>query len=385
MKKGISLIVLVITIIVMIILAASVVITLSNTGVINRASQAVDATNESQVQDLAALIWADAYMDNKRGTDLVNEVTTKLGEQGVTADKWNITVTDTGVTVTNKNSSSTTLGSLIKGPEDYGKTVDYVSDNGVSKWKIFYKQNIGSEQFIYLIAESAIEKSKIPTELTSYNAYIGEGAAEISGTEYQNFGTISWEEGISVEARDISAEAKIRWMANWSNYSSGNNAKWITYFLDETIWKGFKNTNSSYSKYVKGAIGTPTAEMLVASWNEKSQAINEIAKYKKLELIENGTTGYYINDITHGNTSNTSSLVLYLEDSLYFWKPVKNSDIWLASPSAASGNNVITLDGELGVSYDRCDRLAYGVRPVVCISADIPAIVGTTTDFSLVK
>ena len=149
--------------------------------------------------------------------------------------------------------------------------------------------------------------------------------------------------------------------------------------------KGFKNTNSSYSKYVKGAIGTPTAEMLVASWNEKSQAINEIAKYKKLELIENGTTGYYINDITNGNTSNTSSLVLYLEDSLYFWKPVKNSDIWLASPSAASGNNVITLDGELGVSYDRCDRLAYGVRPVVCISADIPAIVGTTTDFSLVK
>ena len=46
MKKGISLIVLVITIIVMIILAAVVVISLSNTGIIDRADQAVKLTNE---------------------------------------------------------------------------------------------------------------------------------------------------------------------------------------------------------------------------------------------------------------------------------------------------------------------------------------------------
>ena len=94
-KQGISLIVLVITIIVMIILAASVVITLSNNGVIDRASHAVDLTNESQVQDLAALIWADAYMNDKRGTELETEVTTKLSEQGVTSDKWEIIITDT--------------------------------------------------------------------------------------------------------------------------------------------------------------------------------------------------------------------------------------------------------------------------------------------------
>ncbi|MBR6613671.1 MAG: leucine-rich repeat protein [Clostridia bacterium] len=105
-KKGISLIVLVITIIVMIILAASVVITLSNTGVIDRAGQAVDLTNEAAVQDLAALTWADAYMNNKRGTELVNEVTTKLSEQGVTAEKWNITISDTGVVIKSKDSSS---------------------------------------------------------------------------------------------------------------------------------------------------------------------------------------------------------------------------------------------------------------------------------------
>ena len=105
-KQGISLIVLVITIIVMIILAATVVISLSNTGIIDRAGKAVDLTNEASVQDLAALTWADAYMDNKRGTELVNEVTTKLSEQGVTAEKWNITISDTGIVVTSKANST---------------------------------------------------------------------------------------------------------------------------------------------------------------------------------------------------------------------------------------------------------------------------------------
>ena len=45
-KQGISLIVLVITIIVMIILAASVVLTLSNSGIINKANEAVEKTKE---------------------------------------------------------------------------------------------------------------------------------------------------------------------------------------------------------------------------------------------------------------------------------------------------------------------------------------------------
>ena len=98
-KQGISLIVLVITIIVMIILAATVVISLSNTGIIDRAGQAVDLTNEASVQDLAALTWADAYMNNKRGSELVTEVTTKLEDYGVTEDNWDIKISDTGVTV----------------------------------------------------------------------------------------------------------------------------------------------------------------------------------------------------------------------------------------------------------------------------------------------
>ncbi|MBR6689567.1 MAG: right-handed parallel beta-helix repeat-containing protein [Clostridia bacterium] len=98
-KKGISLIVLVITIIVMIILAAAVVISISNTGVIERAGQAVDLTDEKQVQDLAALIWADAYLDPDKKEDIVNVVKEALEKEGITENEWNIKVSNTGIEV----------------------------------------------------------------------------------------------------------------------------------------------------------------------------------------------------------------------------------------------------------------------------------------------
>ena len=64
MKKGISLIVLVITIIVMIILAASVVITLSNTGIIERANHATQLTNKNQLQTSIDLMLGDIMLEN---------------------------------------------------------------------------------------------------------------------------------------------------------------------------------------------------------------------------------------------------------------------------------------------------------------------------------
>ena len=114
-KKGISLIVLVITIIVMIILAATVVISLTNTGIIDRANHAVQLTDEKQVQDLAALTWAECYINNLRGDALKQEVITKLEEQGVKIDKYNINISDTGIEVKfNENKITTLAGTAWK-------------------------------------------------------------------------------------------------------------------------------------------------------------------------------------------------------------------------------------------------------------------------------
>ena len=108
-KKGISLIVLVITIIVMIILAATVVISLTSNSVIDRANQAVQLTDEKQVQDLAAIVWSEMYIDEYRDDELRREVMEKLVEQGVDTNKYHIVVSNTGVSVSTTSTKVTTL------------------------------------------------------------------------------------------------------------------------------------------------------------------------------------------------------------------------------------------------------------------------------------
>ena len=61
-KNAISLIVLVITIIVMAILAATVIITLSNTNIISQANEAVKKTEAQQVEEMKALMLADGML-----------------------------------------------------------------------------------------------------------------------------------------------------------------------------------------------------------------------------------------------------------------------------------------------------------------------------------
>ena len=341
-KQGISLIVLVITIIVMIILAASVVITLSNTGVINRAGEAVDLTNESAVQDLAALVWADAYMDNKRGTDLVNEVTTKLGEQGVTSDKWNITVTDTGVTVTNKNSSSGTgLGSLITAA-NYGDKVDYsvtVDGTTYDDWQIYYH----NADYVYLISESYVEevsldKGTTVESLTSDELALYEKFRVGNGAKYTLIDTLT--DGNDYTMYNCKAVAQL--IKDYANFAN----------------------KTTYGTNVVGAIGGPTLELLAAEWNAKG--------YTPTMTVSIDTKGYKINNsFGEGVTSDG----LYVTSDYWYW---------LASPSAGSNIDVMSAcDGLVEFSHY---NIPYGVRPVVCLKSSIPATVGTgDCDFSLTK
>ncbi|MBQ8044394.1 MAG: leucine-rich repeat protein, partial [Clostridia bacterium] len=65
-NKGISLIVLIITIIVMIILAGSIILTLNNSGIIQKASEAVETANLNEVKNIAQLAWGEAYANGAR-------------------------------------------------------------------------------------------------------------------------------------------------------------------------------------------------------------------------------------------------------------------------------------------------------------------------------
>ena len=338
-KKGISLIVLVITIIVMIILAASVVITLSNTGVINRASQAVDLTNEAAVQDLAALTWADAYMDNLKGQDLIDKVTEELEEQGVTSDKWNITVTDTGVSVTNKNSASGTgLGSMITA-DNYGDKVDYtvtVDGTTYSDWQIYYHNS----DYVYLIAENKIGDTTL-----------------IKGTTVASLTS----DELALYEKFRVGDADKYTLADTVNGNTSYNSQAVAQLIKD--YANFANT-TTYGTNVVGAIGGPTLELLAAGWNAKG--------YTPTMALTTDTYGYKINNDYYVSVTSDG---LYVPSSYSYW---------LASPSVIGYDYVLHAGGDC-VDYRGYDY-TYVVRPVVCLKSSIPATAGTGDyDFSLTK
>ena len=68
-KKGISLIVLIVTIIVMIIIAGAVIISLTETNVIDQAELAVEKHNMSEIKSAVSLAYADWILEGKTGYD----------------------------------------------------------------------------------------------------------------------------------------------------------------------------------------------------------------------------------------------------------------------------------------------------------------------------
>jgi len=235
-KSGISLIVLVITIIVMIILAAAVVITLNNTNIINRANEGVAAWDLNQVQHIATLAWAEAYLDKNAGetVNFQDRVETALTENGVNLNKYVVTSTETGVEVYEK-----TLGALIKGPEDYGKTVDYtvtVGSKTYDQWNVYYEDEANGYVFITLPdQENHTVELKSVSDLTEddlklYNIFkLGLNSTYVLSNSY--------------ESHKIVATL----IANYDVYAN----------------------TADYGTNIVGAIGSPTIELLAAGWNSK--------------------------------------------------------------------------------------------------------------------
>lgn len=151
----------------MIILAASVVISLSNTGVINKAGEATDKTNLKQVEQLAALTWSDGYMDKLRDQDLIDYV---LEEMEDYTDAYDINVSNTGVTVNKKGEGTIE-------PFDY-YTYEYDTTNmtatltGVQeKYAVvgYYSTSDGTYTFAKSIVDDAgkkVTKVSIPSTVT---------------------------------------------------------------------------------------------------------------------------------------------------------------------------------------------------------------------------
>ena len=266
-------------------------------------------------------------------------VTIKAGGSAV------ITVTDGNVSatcsinVTEKPAS--TLGSLITS-ENYGDTVDYsviVDGTVYDDWQIYY----ANEEYIYLIAGNDVASNVTLDRGTT--------VASLTATEkalYSKFQVGTAEKYTLVDK--VGGE-------------QAYNSQAVAHLVKD--YANFANTTASYKDYVVGAIGGPTVELFVAGWNAKG--------YEPAMTITTGDYGYYINGECYVEVTSDE---LYVKSGSYHW---------LASPAANDSN-----DGPRYVMGAGCDNVSYypldfyyGVRPVVCLSSDIPAMTGMDTDFTI--
>jgi len=155
---------------------------------------------------------------------------------------------------------------------NYGDYVNYPIDlnkdgNTTNDWKIFYKDNNG---YVYLIANN---NQNLYTDILTLA-----GMQESTQNKY----CVYWKN--IPQYNEITDFVKTRYKMGWNKSKTNPNIKSVSQLLNTNNWKKLVNTN-----YAIDAIGAPTVEMWVESWNEKG--------YKKLYYNNNGDTGYCVGDV----------------------------------------------------------------------------------------
>ena len=163
-NKGISLIVLVITIIVMIILAGAVVLTLNNSGIIDKAEHAVDITNKSSVKTYLEMIWAEEYsalyLDGKLTEEnLIKNVEQRIENDKIDVSAYNIKISISGVEFIDEEAKFNHGGIIPKG----GKYITNAS--------IIENEDNGCNIYDYSAATTYTEGDEFP-ELKNGDKYV---------------------------------------------------------------------------------------------------------------------------------------------------------------------------------------------------------------------
>ena len=227
-----------------------------------------------------------------------------------------------------------------------GKEVTgYTCDNstGVTKWKIYHSDG----KNIYLIADNYITAEYIPLK---------DGATMTENTDWAN--AYCFKDTLLnkyIGAASITDTNITTWLSYLKSSYGGSdntnkNMKATAYLLDTEVWKGFKN--STKAKY---AIGAPTLDMFVASYNTRFE--------KQIEIIAQ-ETGYKLKFTDGDSYEDSLGTYEYLTANAY--KVGYALSMWLASPSANGNTNLLDVFCYGNVEYCYVDNL-LGVRPLVCL------------------
>jgi len=350
-NSGITLISLIITIILLLILAGvSIGALTGENGILNQAQNAkleneiASVKEDIELEIVKSFDNAGNYDDNVATERLKKNL--KIKDEDITNKDGVLTINYKGykVYVDTKGNVTTglTSGIIASNPTVYyGKEVtNYECENsaGVDAWQIFYADT----ENIYLIASNKITYDYTPSGKNGTEVnYTGEALVlKNVYTDYKGSQDI-------INNKDI-----LPWIRYVKEQPTRSifNIKTVAYLLDTQAWNVFKGDDAKY------AIGGPTVELFIASYNQRHP--ENIIEY------ETDINGYKVKWKTDEEYT-TKITGLDSSEALY------KKSMWIASPSGYNNCRLVYINrtGDL----DNCDynQVWAGACPVVCLNSDV--------------
>ena len=303
-NKGITLIALVITIIVLLILAGvSIAMLTGENGILSQAAKAKEETEKAQANEALILEEYNKFLNNA------------IGGTGST------TPPETG-------GEEVTASDIADNKDAIGKDVEGYEAEGVIEWKIFYAGTMPgeTEPHIYLISSDYIPYEVIPNSTAGNKPDKG----DFDRAAYFSSILDDYEGSASITEERIKGLNNSYFNDNTFT-STNNNMKSVAYMLDTKAWSGFATDKADY------AIGGPTVELLFKSYNQKygTNYVAEATSSTGYKVGSGSASEYYL---TLSNTSDPLYVITSQSNALAYW---------LASPPATSNDYVLLVN---------CDR-----------------------------
>lgn len=229
-----------------------------------------------------------------------------------------------------------------------GKVVSNYKANN-QEWKVFYEDDNNGR--IYLITSDYVESKYLA------NSYKNGASNWEGGYSEERIYNYEWNDTDKAVLETNNRQDELFMATGYELNEKYKNSRCVSTLLNTDNWKDFVDTN--YAEY---AIGGPTIEMLVASWNKKG--------YKKLYADNTNEYGYFV-----GAKEKSEEFFCFFDEKDELFVPHDEyyescSGYWLASPSAnslAPGARVLTVSYSLQLGFAYPSDPTYGVRPVVVL------------------
>ena len=368
-NRAITLIALVITIIVLLILAGVTINSIvGNENAMEKAKQAKEANESANELDTIKLAVTDAIVKETDGLvhlDKLNESLVGLIKSNATGEApWKVIGSMTGktyrITKYGQVEETEEIGDKVESINSkIGKQVNYTSPQDseyTGTWRLFY----ADDDYVFIISTTNV-----------LNGYSLDGNDKAGKSKYDVGPSLSaygvnynylWQNELKKAGKTADTS---------SNGKLSDRARATAYLCDSENWNQYVSSSLPTGTF---AVGGPTIELLVKSWNAAKEsnisgAPSISAKWNDGDVISGGYLPNKPNEFSSRNSPysiNRELLALEVDDKSYGLYNT-GEDYWLASPGSNNMGGLCYLFWYGYIGINGYSTTGTGIRPLICI------------------